>query len=304
MKKLSFVNIWALVLLLALQLLFADGGKTGLSFLKNDVDGRAAALGGAFTARAVDASAAFWNPAGLADAGSKNFMVMHSQLLADITQQFAAVQLMSGQHNLALSVDMFTIPGVEIRGETPTDEPYGKVDAFNFYGGLSYARALSKTWRAGITVKYLFEKYYLHSASGWVVDLGVRGLNLIENLNVALVIRNLGKMSPLEQVATPLPLMVNGGLEYALPLKLTGQRPVFSADVQMVRNDAFYWRGGLELPVLQYIRLRGGIIAGGNRTQFSGGLGINYLNYHLDYALIPFSDYLGTGHRISFGMQF
>lgn len=41
-------------------------GVTGLAFLKNGVDARAAILGQAMTSLADDAAACYWNPAGLA----------------------------------------------------------------------------------------------------------------------------------------------------------------------------------------------------------------------------------------------
>ncbi|MEL6824560.1 MAG: hypothetical protein AAFP70_22600, partial [Calditrichota bacterium] len=58
-------NVIPAVILLT-ALLFADGneGSTGLSFLKNGADARAAGMGEAFTAVTSDANATYWNPAG------------------------------------------------------------------------------------------------------------------------------------------------------------------------------------------------------------------------------------------------
>ncbi len=285
-------------------ILRAESGGNGMSFLKMDVDSRAAAMGGAYTARVSGAGAAYWNPAGLADVANRNLLLMHTAWLADISQDFAAVQLMHGVHNLALSVNVFTIPGVEIRGDQPTDQPYGKVDAVNFYAGISYGRALNDTWRVGFTVKYLYEKYYLESAPGWAVDAGVIGKNLLPDVTVALVVQNLGRMSPLQEERTPLPLMARLGANYLLPVKIMRQNPSLSCDVQWIKDEAAYLRAGMELPVWNYLFLRGGWITGNDQTLFTGGAGLEFGAFHLDYAFVPVQDNLGTGHRLSLGFVF
>ena len=54
-------------------------GTTGLNFLKIGVGGRPAGMGEAFVAVADDASALYWNPAGLARLTSPEAIAMHNE---------------------------------------------------------------------------------------------------------------------------------------------------------------------------------------------------------------------------------
>ena len=281
----------------------AETSKKGLAFLKIDVDGRAAAMGGAYTALACGADAAFWNPAGLANAAQKNLVLMHNVWLDDITQEFASWQIMTGKHNLALSANLMIFPGIEVRGERPTEDPDGVTEAINFYSALSYARTFSG-WQAGVSVKYLFERYYLAQANGWAVDFGVQRMNVVKNLDWGLALANLGKMAVLQEVATPLPLILRSGLVYHLPFQFLQGGHLLSADVQYVKDEHLYLRAGSEWNMVQYLSLRGGLIYFKDGLRVSAGLGIKYSGFQLDYAFVPFMDDLGNSHRFSVGILF
>lgn len=288
----------------ALFLFAGDAGENGFAFLKVDVDGRAAGMAGAYTAISSDAGASFWNPAGLAAAQGKTFIIMHNVWLADISQEFAAVHFIKGKHNFAASVNLMTIPDIEIRGEKPSDQPDGKVDAINFSGALSYARTIANTWQVGLSVKYLFEKYYTSSAPGWAVDFGLQKRQIIKDLDWGLTVQNLGKMSKLSQIETPLPLMIRSGLGYRLPYILFDKKPLVAAELQYIKDENIYFRFGAQVDVREYLSLRSGVILGGEDNHFTTGLSLKYAAYHLDYAFVPFQYDLGNSHRFSFGMDF
>lgn len=282
----------------------ADTGSNGMAFLKIDVDGRAAAMGGAYTAIATDAGAAYWNPAGLANAGHKSLVLMHNIWIADISQEFAALQIMQGKHNLAFSINLMTIGGIEIRGETPTAEPLGETEALNFYAALSYARTFFDNWQVGFSFKYLYEKYYLEMAPGWAVDIGIQRRALLKDLDWGLSIQNIGQMSKVNQVKTILPLMIRSGLSYKLPYQILDRQPFFSGDLQYIDSEGLFVRFGAEFDILEYLALRGGFILGRDERPFTTGFGLNLEGYHLDYAFVPFRYNLGYTHRISLGMNF
>ena len=281
----------------------ADSGQSGLAFLKIDVDGRAAAMGGAYTAISSGADAAYWNPAGLANASQKNLVLMHNVWLDDITQEFASWQFMSGKHNLALSANLMIYPGIEIRGERPTEDPDGVAEAINFYSALSYARDFSG-WRVGLSVKYLFERYYLAQANGWAMDVGIQRAAILKNLDWGLAVANMGKMDVLQKVATPLPLILRSGLLYHLPFQFLEGGHLLSADVQYVKDEHLYLRAGSEWNIIQYLSLRGGLIWYKEGLRASAGFGLIYNSFRLDYAFVPFADDLGNSHRFSVGFLF
>ena len=68
-----------LLFIICTSLAFAQTGATvGLSYLKIGVDARAAAMGEAYTSVTKDASATFWNPAGLAGSDKNSIVLMHN----------------------------------------------------------------------------------------------------------------------------------------------------------------------------------------------------------------------------------
>lgn len=300
-------NIFPIVLiicLLAVNLYSGEAGSNGFTLLKIEVDARAAAMGGAYTAIADDASATFWNPAGLAGATAKSFNIMYHAVFADISQEFAAAHLLTGKHNLALSVNLLTFNDIEIRGDIPTEEPSGTTEAMNFVGMISYATYLFEDYAVGVNLKYLFEKYYLERASGWAIDLGVKKKNVIVGVDLGVTIQNLGKMSELKLESTPLPLIISGGLGYTVPVEILGNSPLLAADIQYIKDEDVYYRFGSQLDLFTYFVARIGWIAGNAKNEPTFGFGLNYSNLHLDYSYSPVQYQPYGSQYISIGFLF
>ncbi|MBN2423443.1 MAG: PorV/PorQ family protein [Calditrichaceae bacterium] len=294
--------ILALSIVLQSRLFSGEAGQNGMAFLKVDVDARAAGMAGAYSAVGENSSATYWNPAALALADNKSLVVMHHQSIADITQQFAAVQIRTGEHALALSFNLMTNPNIEIREEA-SSEPIGITEAINFSSGISYAHSFKGDWHVGITVKYLFEKYYLKSAGGWALDLGTRK-SLSEALSWGFVIQNLGAMAKLDKESTPLPLMFRTGVAYRAPFEIIGNKPLLSTDIQYINKEQFLVRAGSQVDLGEYIAVRLGGIFGELETHFTTGLSLKYKSYSLDYAFVPYESIFGNSHRVSFAMFF
>ncbi len=70
---------------------------TAAPFLQIGVGSRAIGMGGAFVATANDASAMYWNPAGLGKLNSAELIFVHTNWLADITFDYAGVILPLGK---------------------------------------------------------------------------------------------------------------------------------------------------------------------------------------------------------------
>ena len=301
-------SVWSLLLIFGL--LSAIGLKaadnSGLAFLKLPVDARTAAMGEASVALSGDAAAAFNNPALLSANVSRSFVWMHNAYLADIAQEFAAFQFKSGRHSMALSLNVMDIPGIEIRGTRPTTQPEGKTDAINFAFGLSYAYRYNAQWAFGVTGKYLFEKYYLASAAGFAVDLGLLRHDLFfKGLHWALAVQNLGRMQKLKDERTELPLTVRSGLQYDVPLGWSVLKTLaLAAELQQVLHQGTQARLGVEAPLADVIYLRAGTIFSSRKMRFSLGVGLAYKNYRVHYAFSPFPYNLGNSHRFSISWRF
>ena len=93
------------------------------NFLKLEIGARAAALGGAFVGLADDATAAYWNPAGVAL--SENFQItfQNTELYADMNQTFLAASYpLLADFSAGLYVNRLDIGDFE---ETTLAEPEG-----------------------------------------------------------------------------------------------------------------------------------------------------------------------------------
>ena len=293
-------RIIVLLILLSVSAVFSEtGGKIGLSYLKIGVDARAAAMGDAYTAVANDASATYWNPAGLAGSGNNSLILMHNSWLQEINQEFGAVQFVNVIHNLAVSINMMSVSGIELRDETASEIPIGDTQALNTYLGLAYATKIFDSWQFGLQAKYLYEKYYLYSADGFALDLGIKKENLLQDLSWGLVIQNLGKMSALKEEATKFPLNLRTGVSYLLPFQLLENRPLMSADINYIMDDVTTLNFGLEVPLVTYADIRLGYVFGRETQSMTAGFGLNYGIFHIAYAFVPYSYDLGNSHRFS-----
>lgn len=302
--RLKLFYILLIMGLLTVNLYSGEAGKNGFTLLKMEVDARAAAMGGAYTAVAEDASAVFWNPAGLAGAPSRSFVVMHHAWIADYSHEFAAAHLLAGKHNLALSVNLLSISDIEIRGNVATEEPDGTTEAINFAGMVSYATCLLNDYAVGINVKYLFEKLYLEKAAGWAIDLGFKKKEIITGTDLGITIQNIGYLSELKEESTPLPLIVRGGLGYHVPIDISGNVPLLSADVQFINDEDVYYHLGSQLDLLTYFTVRFGWVSSSNLNQPTLGFSINYSRFHFDYSYASSPFDLDASQYISIGFLF
>ncbi len=298
-------NLIILALGLWISAALAGSDNTGLSFLRLPVDARSAAMGEIGVALSGDAGATFRNPAALAFNTGKSLVLMHNAYLADIAQEFAAFQFLNGKHSAAIALNVMDIPGIEIRGTRPTTQPEGKTDAINLAFAAGYAYKYGPQWAFGVTVKYLFEKYFMESASGWALDFGVQRTDfLLRGMTWGLALQNAGKMDVLKAEASPLPLMVRTGVQYELPRWL-GTHPLIAAEVeQLLKNDDSILRLGLEVPLRNVFVLRTGLIYTSPKIRYSFGFGVNYHHYQVNYAFSPYPFGLGNSHRFSLSWLF
>ncbi len=290
-------------------LLMMIGGVTGaensgLAFLKIGIDARAAAMGEAYSAVCNDAAATYWNPAGLAWAGTNSIVLMHNSWLQDINHEFLAVQLFHGKHNLALAVNLIQISGIQLRGERATENPIGTSTATNMYIGLNYATPIGHEWSVGGQLKYLYEKYYLTWAEGIALDLGIRKKNILPELEWGLSIQNIGKMNKLQSMASSLPLIFRTGVSYYLPAEIIRIKPLTAADLYYTGNNRLHLNLGIDIPVLPSINLRSGYILGADSHGLTAGFGIQYWKIKMAYAFVPYQYDLGNSHRFSFVIYF
>jgi len=148
-------------------------GTSAAQFLKIGIGARAMAMGEAYVAIANDASALYWNPAGISQFNQNSAFFTYNQWFTDIKVTYAGgVFHLNPANSLgafcaALSCDDML--------ETTELQPFGTGRYFS-YGdllvGLTYARNMTDKFSFGITFKYLQETMAELTLRSVLFDLG------------------------------------------------------------------------------------------------------------------------------------
>jgi len=280
----------------------ADAGSTSLNFLKVDVGARAAALGGAFSAVSDDASACFWNPAGLAEGRGAELFFMHHRWIADISQSAASFTFEVPRVRMGVSMNYFNMGELERRGSNSV-VPEGVFTPFDLALGVSAAYQVTEDLSAGLTTRFVHENLDSETASALLFDIGINSRTMIPGLVAALCVRNLGTKLKYVETGYNAPRLVTLGAAYRRMLPWSHSLLLVSAEIISPNDNNTRFAWGTEYTYREFligrIGYRSGLAAGG----VSYGFGINYLNLRFDYAFVPHSD-LGDSNRFSFFYRF
>jgi hypothetical protein len=227
----------AVVLILAVTCwsaqLFEKVGTVGAQFLKVGVGARGVAMGEAFVAVADDASATYWNPAGIATIQGSQFSLNHATWPAELSHEYAAYvfsyKFIPGAIGVSATVlQMDPIP------ETTEYKPEGtgyQFDAGSMAFGLSYARMLTDRFSFGITGKYIHEGLADYAGSAWAVDLGTLYNIGFRDIKIGMCFQNMGGSYTFRDAGKESPLPATFKVGSSMPvLKTTSQRLLASAE--------------------------------------------------------------------------
>jgi hypothetical protein len=226
------VSALLLALLMMIGLAPASHAEVGTAtvFLLLAPGARANAMGQAFVAVSDDATAAFFNPAGLSmkreDDYSRELFLMHSPWMPvfDIDdlylEYFAYNQAVPQWGHFGLSVNYLNVGDV-----METDSEGNELGTFRVYDiavNLTYSTRVLQSMSLGGTVKYIRSQLHPEDGVGtdWAVDLGwlyrYPGQGLFKGLSLGASLSNLGPgISYRDQsVSDPLPALLRVGLAY------------------------------------------------------------------------------------------
>ena len=169
-------------------------GTTAAEFLQIGVGPRAMAMGGAFVATADDASALYWNPAGLSRMPRSEAIVTHSEWLADINFDYFGVGLDLGAFGtLGLSVTMLSVPDMLVRTEDRQEGTGEIFDAGDMALAVSYGSAITDRFSVGVTAKFIQQRIWHSTATGFAIDLGTQfRTDFFGGLTIGAVLYNFG----------------------------------------------------------------------------------------------------------------
>lgn len=285
-------------------------GQAGAgAFLRQDAGARGAALGGALTAVADDATALSWNPAGLARLTKPEAGATHAVLFEDTTFDFLSGGLATQRWGgFAAGYARQSSGGFEAR-QGPNDAPtnfsitqsamlggWGRAFALPWLSGASWLRR-PKPLSVGVTVKSVKESIGSTSASGNGADAGAI-FSPDDRLSVGVRVANL--VAPkLTFVSRPVSYARVVDVSPAYLWKLSPSVGALTAlKLSKTQDEKLAVSGGVELQYQRLLALRVGV-----RDQaLSTGLGVRWGNSSFDYAA-SLGD-LGVGSLFTFTQRF
>lgn len=313
-KKRSFVVyrtfiVLSINVLIILPLLFSDFAQgsdnpPGLPFLRLGIDARGSALGGAVTASGIGLGALHWNPAGLVINPANEVTFSHLRGFDGIDTEFIGLLLKRGANNAAaVSVFSNNIGGIELRTR-PTLTPDGIISAHDFYAGISYAHSIHERLHIGITVKYLYQKIYFSTASGYAGDIGALYISKDKGLLFGVSLRNVGSMGAFLYDKPTMPALIHAGTAYDLPFLPDDKHAVqISGEYELLFKGKNSLHFGAEYRYVEKYSLRAGYVTGIEAKGLSLGAGILMYRLGLDYAFLPGVTSFGSQHIFSLRLK-
>jgi len=282
-----------------------DPGLTVLTFLKLGAGARATGLGEAFVSVADDASATYWNPAGLLGIKHNDVMGTHHAWLQDLNHEFVGFAGHRGRHAVGFSFIGLYTSDIESRDETGA---YRGMFGFsnNAFSG-SYAFQLTSEIGVGGTVRYVRESLVGtpdgdFSLSGFSFDLGGQWKTPLRGVTAAAVLRHLGGSMHYDISGAQdfdLPTALQGGVSYRRQ-DVAGGALTLAADALATRGDDLSLRVGAEYAYRGQFLMGAGVKSGLDNENVSFGVGYqNKVRVH--YAFTPIQSDLGSSHRITVG---
>lgn len=284
-------------------------GSTSAQFLGLAAGARAISMGEAYSAVAGDATALYWNPAGLTMIKRRSAAIMHAPYVNASHFDYAAYGQRFGERAaFGASVQYFSAGAIVQTDAAGVDT--GAVAPYDLAAALGFAYRLEGAldgYSAGLAAK-LVQSRIVNTARTGAVDAGILSPSLLDDrLKLAVTMANLGGDLRFDRESEPLPFLMRFGGVYR-----AGERILVAADLGLPRNDRPFFALGTEY------RVRGGgswSYAGragfnsrtvGSVDGFTGvsmGVGVGFDSCAMDYAFVPLGG-LGQAHHLSLTFSF
>jgi len=271
MKRVMIVSLALLMVLSAVA--WADG-IGAFSAFKNGVGARALAMGGAFVAVADDATAAVWNPAGLAMIDDTRLTGMSTDLFGlGVNHQYVGATTFFANLGIGLAWERTAIDG-------------GTFQWVEQAFGASLATSVMDLAMVGANVNYYLASSGLgDKASGFGFDLGVL-VGLGEMFVIGVNAKDLANSAiTWDSGAAD---SISGVYTAGLAMKLIDSKLVLATDIDFGGEGLGDTHVGVEFKVIDELALRGGVVLKNDFQDyyFSVGAGINVAGLYVDAAYV------------------
>jgi len=291
----------------------ADTGTTTASFLDIPVGAAPASVGSAYSARATDAYAPVWNPAGLSFLDGIRVSGTELSYLQGVNYEYFGLAIPLGappepeksgppppRSGLGVSVQYLgsgSIAGYDVNGLS-TGNFSTTFAAYSF----AFAQPVSNDWSLGVTGKYITESISNTSGNALAIDLGTL-YKVTDRLAIAGVLANVGSSVKLVDQSDPLPFEGRFGIAYQANSRLN-----ISTETVYRESNPVGLRAGLEWVEQKIFIVR----VGGDTSHTNGlsalsaltvGAGIRLAGQEFSYAWVPYGD-LGNTNYFSLDLRF
>jgi len=294
------------------------GQRAGIStaqFLKISVGSRATAMGDAFIAVANDASALYWNPAGLVQNNENQVLFSHNEWVADIKHEFlGAVYHFSNNDAIGISLVALHMQDMPVTTEF---NPFGTGEYFTVGDlglSLSYSKKLTTQFSFGATLRYIESTMDKLKMRGVMIDLGTYYWTGLGTTRFAVTVTNFGnQLAPDGKVLlwgkrekdnwqefSP-PTMFRIGFAFE-PYMTDEHRVTSSIQLNHPNDNSENVSVGVEYAWKNLFYLRSGYRFNADSKNYTFGAGIKVpagiANVTFDYSFSNLMD-LGSAHRLS-----
>jgi len=292
----------------------AADDKFAAEFLKIGIGARPMGMGGSFVSIADDATAGYWNPAGLVQLRGREAMLMHaSQFGGQLADNYGSVAIPLGneERNSAVGVsviwlsvdDIQVTTGLQVddQGNPIYDESRIRYDsAYDLGLLLSYARPFGDRWSGGVNLKLIRQSLVdAGSSFGIGADLGILfqprpgwGIGLeMDDITTTQLHWDSGRRETVSPTFT-----LGAHTTQGIP-SLNGTITLgadAAMDLEGQEGDQFGFLPGMEYWYRQTVALR----VGADQGSLTAGAGVRYKQFGVDYAYLDHED-LDSSHRIS-----
>jgi len=295
--------------------------QTGLKFLSIGVSARQAALADAFTAVDGNSVSQFYNPAGMARLdGTADVSIGSVNWIADIKHHHASIALKAGDlgvFGLAFQyADYGKIEATILANNSQGFLDIGTIKPNAYSVSLGYARALTDKFSIGGNVKYVRQDLGVGTTeASYIGDAGsVTGATLVgqnknaldviafdfgliyqtgyKSLNLGMAVRNFAREVKYQKESFQLPLAFRIGVSMNVldfvEFDATQHSLLVTVDAEHPRDFPEQMKVGLEYVFMNLVAARIGYVGPADEHSLSYGLGIQYKQFSVDYALTPF----------------
>ncbi len=292
-------------------------GSTSTNFQKIGMGARAVGMGESFIGVSDDATAMFWNPAGLVLARGTQFNLTHGEWLQGVTHEFFAFsQNIEGDGSFGGSLGYLGTGSFPGALETPSGAYGGvgdNISASDYIASLAYAQRLGN-WIGGdffqksiigVKATVVGQNVVNVGSGGAAFDAGYIFELTRKKFYLSAVVYNIG--TQIQNYTQPLIFKFGGSYRFQNAL-IKKDRNILALETDGHIDTGLKFNIGDEYR-LQFgrnaVAFRAGYRTGGDLGAFAGltsGVGISHrfddFEAGLDYAFVPYG-VLGQTHRVS-----